>query len=173
MHYGICEMGLLHPIWNWRHVNVLSDPSHNSVHSRTPLWWRGHKKFTVMNNQLKFFSLHVNRLSQSWDKAISYFDLENPRPRSRVWFKGKVIQSAQYEIDLLPFCFTSIRPTIPEIHLQWNLSGKARNVSLKLRNLVNFHAQIMFILPLMSDHLFWKAIILGGLFRGVPLYFKI
>ena len=107
VHYGICEMDLLHPIWNWRHVNVLSHPSHNSVHSRTPLCWRGHKKVTVMvmNNQLTFFSLHVNQLSQSWDKAISYFDLENPRPRSRVWLKGKVIHSAQYEIDLLPFLF--------------------------------------------------------------------
>ena len=30
--------------------------------------------------------------------------------------------------------------------------------------------QIMFILPLMTGHLFWKATILGGLFRGVPLY---
>ena len=31
--------------------------------------------------------------------------------------------------------------------------------------------QIMFILPLMTGHLFWKAIILGGL--GVPLYVRI
>ena len=31
--------------------------------------------------------------------------------------------------------------------------------------------QIMFILPLMTGHLFWKATILGGLYRGVPLYF--
>ena len=28
----------------------------------------------------------------------------------------------------------------------------------------------MFILPLMTGHLFWKATILGGLYRGVPLY---
>ena len=27
--------------------------------------------------------------------------------------------------------------------------------------------QIMFILPLMTGHLFWKATILGGLYRGV------
>ena len=31
--------------------------------------------------------------------------------------------------------------------------------------------QIMFILPLMTGHLFWKATTLGGLYRGVPLYF--
>ena len=28
----------------------------------------------------------------------------------------------------------------------------------------------MFILPLMTGHLFWKATNLGGLYRGVPLY---
>ena len=32
--------------------------------------------------------------------------------------------------------------------------------------------QIMFILPLMTGHLFWKATFLGGLYRGVPLYMK-
>ena len=30
----------------------------------------------------------------------------------------------------------------------------------------------MFILPLMTGHLFWKATILGGLYRGVPLYYN-
>ena len=30
--------------------------------------------------------------------------------------------------------------------------------------------QIMFILPLMTGHLFWKATILSGLNRGVSLY---
>ena len=29
---------------------------------------------------------------------------------------------------------------------------------------------MMFILPLMTDHLFWKATFLGGLYRGVLLY---
>ena len=32
--------------------------------------------------------------------------------------------------------------------------------------------QIMFILVLVTGHLFWKATILGGLYRGVPLYIK-
>ena len=31
--------------------------------------------------------------------------------------------------------------------------------------------QIMFILPLMAGHLFWKTAILGGLYREVPLYY--
>ena len=33
--------------------------------------------------------------------------------------------------------------------------------------------QIMFSLPLMTGHLFWKVTILGGLYRGVPLYLTI
>ena len=39
------------------------------------------------------------------------------RSRSWVWSKGKVIQSAQYYINSLPFNFTPIRPTIPKIEL--------------------------------------------------------
>ena len=59
--------------------------------------------------------------------------------------------------------------------IQWNPSGKAREVSLKLQNLVNFHApfftnHVGFFLPLMTGHLFWKATILGGLYKGVPLF---
>ena len=68
----------------------------------------------VMNGWLTSFLFHVNRPTHSWDKAISDSDLETPRSRSWVWSKGKVIQSAQYHINSLPFHFTSIRPTIPE-----------------------------------------------------------
>ena len=80
----------------------------------------------VMNGWLTSFSFHVNRLSHSWDKAISGFDLEisTPGSRSWVWSKGKVIQLAQYHINSLRFHFASIRPTIPEIEL-------FRNVTLK------------------------------------------
>ena len=52
-------------------------------------------------------------------------------------------------------------------------SGKARNASLScmiLSNFVHHSLQIMFILPFMTGHLFWKATILAGLYRGVPLY---
>ena len=35
---------------------------------------------------------------------------------------------------------------------------------------MNHSLQIMFILPLMTGHLFWKATIFVGLYRGVPLY---
>ena len=68
------------------------------------------------------FSFHVNWLSHSWDKAISGSDLETPR--SWVWSKSKVIQSAQYPINSLSFHFTSIRPTIPEIQRFRNLTLK-------------------------------------------------
>ena len=43
---------------------------------------------------------------------------------SWVWSKGKVIQSAQYHINSLPFYFTSVRPTIPKIELFWHLTLK-------------------------------------------------
>ena len=62
--------------------------------------------------------------SHSWDKAISNSDLETSRSRSWVWSKGKVMQLAQYLINSLPFHFTSIRPTIPEIQLFQNLTLK-------------------------------------------------
>ena len=78
----------------------------------------------VTNGRLTFFSFHVNQPPHSWYKAISHSDLETPRSRSWVWSKGKVIQSAQYHINSLPFHFTSIRPTIPEIELFRNLTLK-------------------------------------------------
>ena len=76
----------------------------------------------VMNGWLTSFLFIVNRPPHSWNKAISDSDLETPRSRSWVWSKGKVIQSAQYHINSLPFHLTSIRPTIPEIELFKNLT---------------------------------------------------
>ena len=78
----------------------------------------------VMNGWLTSFLFQVNRPSHSWDKAISDSDLETPRSRSWVRSKGKVLQLAQYPINSLPFHFTSIRPTIPEIQLFRNLTLK-------------------------------------------------
>ena len=61
-----------------------------------------------------------------------------------------------------------------KMYIHWKPSGKARNVSLKCKIWSNYvhHSllQIMFISPLMTGNLFWKATILGGLYRGVPLY---
>ena len=70
------------------------------------------------------FSFLVNRPSHSWDKAISNSDLETARSRSCMRSKGKVIQSAQYPINSLPFHFTSMWPTFPEIQLFRNLTLK-------------------------------------------------
>ena len=93
----------------------------------------------VMNGWLRSFSFHVDRLSQSWDKAISDSDLEisTPGSRSWVWSKGKVIQSAQYHINSLRFHFTSIRPTIPEIELFRNLTLKHPRSRSWVRSNVN------------------------------------
>ena len=38
---------------------------------------------------------------------------------------------------------------LPVIHIQWNLSGKDRKVSLKLQNLVHFHA------PFFTNHIYF------------------
>ena len=80
-------------------------------------------------------SFHVNRPSNSWDKAISDSDLQisTPRSRSWVWSKGKVIQSAQYHINSLRFHFKSIIPTIPEIELVQNLTLKHTRSMLWVR----------------------------------------
>ena len=78
----------------------------------------------VMNGCVTSFSFIVNPPPNSWDKAISDSDLETPRSRSWVWSKGKVIQSVQYHINSLPFHFTSIIPTTPEIDLFRNLTLK-------------------------------------------------
>ena len=77
-----------------------------------------------VNGRLTSFSFHANQPPHSWYKAISDSDLETPRSRSWVWSKGKVIQSAQHDINSLPFHFTLIRPRIPEIELFRNLTLK-------------------------------------------------
>ena len=61
----------------------------------------------VMNWWLTSFTSHINRPSHSWDKAISDSDLETSRLMSCVWSKCKVMQLAQYPINLLPFHFIS------------------------------------------------------------------
>ena len=74
----------------------------------------------VMNGWLTSFSFHVNRPPHSWDIAILDSDLK--LQGQCVWSRGNVVQSAQYHITSLPFHFTSIRPTIPEIRLFQNLT---------------------------------------------------
>ena len=77
-----------------------------------------------MNGWLTSFSFIVNQPPIPEIKVISDSDLETPRSRSWVWSKGKVMQSAQYHINSLPFHFTSIRPTMLEIELFQNLTLK-------------------------------------------------
>ena len=90
----------------------------------------------VMNGWLTSFSFIVIRSPHSWDKVISDSDLETPRSRSWVWSKCKVIQSAQYHINSLPFYFTSITPTIVEIELFRNLTLKHSGSRSWVRSMV-------------------------------------
>ena len=60
--------------------------------------WSTHIPFVPCQSSLPFLN-----------KAISNFDREPASSRSWMWSKGKTIQSAHYLIDLLSFCFTSIR----------------------------------------------------------------
>ena len=64
--------------------------------------------------------------------------------------------------------------TCEEREIQWNPSGKARNFSPKVQNLVPFPFFInhAYCILLTTGYPFWKAIILGGLYRGVPLYME-
>ena len=93
-----------------------------------------------MNGWLTSLSFHANQPSHSWVKPISNFDLETSPSRSWMWSKGKVIQSAQHRINSLPFSFTSIRPTIPEIQLFQNLTLKNLRSRSWVRSKVRSHS---------------------------------
>ena len=64
--------------------------------------------------QLTSLSFQVSRPSQSWDTAISKFDLENPRSRSWVRSKFEVTMWVQHSIDSNPFRSMSIGHPIPD-----------------------------------------------------------
>ena len=68
------------------------------------------------------------------------------------------------------------RAEVLEAKIQWagRCCRKKHKTMVSLWSISMHHSlQIMFILPLMTGHLFWKAVILGGLYRGVPLYIVI
>ena len=83
----------------------------------------------VMNDQFMSILFHVNWPSHSWDKTISNFDLENSKPRSWIWLKGKV----GIQLICFPFYFTSISPTILEIqlHVYFKSNLEKSNVNVK------------------------------------------
>ena len=108
---------------SWSHVTQITIWYINQPH-------HGHTKVHVMvkSNILTFLLPHDNRPSCSWDSGISQIYLQTSRSRSWVWSKFKVIYWSQYLTDLLPFRFTSIRQTIPEIQLFRNLTMKSVKV---------------------------------------------
>ena len=66
--------------------------------------------------QFASFSFHVNQTKNSWDAAISKFDLENIQGQGHEWCqmpKSHIIFSIQTKH--FRFRFTSIGPNIPEI----------------------------------------------------------
>ena len=111
----------------------------------------------VMNGWLTSISFHVNQPPHSWDTAISDSDLETPRSRSWVWSRGNVIQLAQYHINSLPFHFTSIRPTIPEIKLFRNLTLKYP----RSRSWVRSKVKVTYHIQYQTDALHFRFISIG------------
>ena len=61
------------------------------------------------------FSFHINQTNNSGDRTNRNLTLKHPRSRSWVRSKVKVTCCTQYPTNALPFRFTSIGPSIPEI----------------------------------------------------------
>ena len=113
-------------VWCRRHADVWSHPGHYLVHPPTPPWSHKSISWSWMDDSHPFRSLSISHPIPDI-KLFQTLTLElqgQGHGDSWVWSKGKVIQSAQYHINSLPFHFTSIRPTIPEIELFWNLTLK-------------------------------------------------
>ena len=111
----------------------------------------------VMHGWPTSFSFHVNRPPHSWDITISDSNLETSRTRSWVWSRGNVIQSAQYHINSLPFHFTSIKPTIPEIQLFRNWTLKHPRSRLGVRSKV----KVIYCTQYWTDALPFRFITIG------------
>ena len=70
------------------------------------------------------------------------------------WYNGQISQSQRIQNLCL---------TVSNNEVQWNPSGKARNVSLKLQNLVHFHA------PFFTNHVYFTPHDRPPLLKGHPL----
>ena len=94
-------------IWPWK--------------SKVKVIAQGHK-VGITPYRLTSLLFHVDRPCHSWDTAISKFDVENSRSRSRVRSKLKVITWVLHSVDSHPFRSMSIRHPIPELWLFQNLT---------------------------------------------------
>ena len=113
-------------VWCRRHADVWSDPGDYLVHPPTPPWSHKSISWSWMDDSHPFRSLSIGHPIPEI-KLFQTLPLElqgQGHGDSWVWSKGKVIKSAQYHVNSLPFHFTSIRPTIPEIELFRNLTLK-------------------------------------------------
>ena len=94
---------------------TISDSDLETPRSRSGVWSRCGHTVGPVSYQLTSLSFHINQANNSWDTDISQFDLETLKVKSWVRSKVNVTYYTQYRTDALPFRFTSIRPTIPEI----------------------------------------------------------
>ena len=104
----------------------------------------------VMNDWLTSLSFHVNQPSHSSHKAISNFDLEPTRSMPLVWSKGKTIQSAEYLIDMLSFCFKSIRQQFLRYSYfeiwYWKIKGQGHGWGHRSRSISSPSIQPMYLI---------------------------
>ena len=84
--------------------------------SKVKIIAQGHKA-GITPYGLISLSFHINRPSDSWDTAISKFDVENSRSRSWVRSKLKVTKWVQHSVYSHPFHSMSIGHPIPELRL--------------------------------------------------------
>ena len=132
----------------------------------------------VMNGWLTSFSFHVNHTSHSWDKAISDYILETLRSRSWLWSKGKVIQSANYTFDSLPFHLTSDQQFLRCSYIEiwpWNIQGWGHEWGQMLRSYIIPSIQqmhIIFVHTNRTNHSSDMAKMLFGLEKTHPNFYR-
>ena len=125
-----------------RLADVWSHPSHYPVHPPTPPWSHSSISWSWMDDSRPFISMSIGRpipeiklfqtltlkfqlqgQAHGCGQRATIPEIELFRnwtlkyPRSRSWVRSKVnvTYCTQYPTDALPFRFTSIGPTIPEI----------------------------------------------------------
>ena len=91
--------------------------------SKVKIIAQGHKA-GITPYGLISLSFHIDRPSDSWDTAISKFDVENSRSRSWVRSKLKVTKWVQHSVYSHPFHSMSIGHPIPELRHFQNLTLK-------------------------------------------------
>ena len=94
---------------------AMSNFAHEISRTRSWVWSRGQGRVVnPISNWLISFSLHTNQTHNSWD-TYSYFEIWPCKIKVKDMGEVKDALFTQYPTDALPFHFTSIGPTFPEI----------------------------------------------------------